>query len=276
MTDAVRGVTKAIVSNDDTAQTTDGTGLTAFGPDGFTVGADTDYSDTTGVGMVAWNWKETPAAGFDIVSYTGTGVPATIFHNLGVVPAMMIVKNLTSVENWQVYHKYMNAIPEDYYMELNTTAVATDDVTAWNDTAPTSSVFTVGTKNATNKDTDSFIAYLFGDIEGYSKMGSYVANENADGPFIYTGFKPAVVLIANVENATHGWYWYDNKRDVHNPEQSRLMPNDTSVELYTDPTLDFVSNGFKLRTASTFVNDDGETNIYMAFAESPFKYSNAR
>ena len=210
-------------------------------------------------------------SGFSIVTYEGTEAAATVAHGLSQAPELILFKNIDSSLFWPVYNKIIDATD---YLILDTTAARADSDGYFNDTEPTSTVFSLGDKTNLNRDT--CIAYCFHSVEGYSKVGSYVANENADGPFIYTGFRPALVLIKNVDNGSHGWFWYDNKRDTYNAEQSRLMPNVSTEELYTNPTLDFVSNGFKLRTASTFVNDDTETNLYMAFAESPFKYSNAR
>ena len=249
------------------------------------------YYNTSGATYVSWNWKETPTAGFDIVSYTGTGVARTVSHNLGVVPSMIIVKDLSTAENWHVYHKDMNATPEDYYMELNTTLAGTDDVFAWNDTAPTSSVFTVGTKNGTNKDTDSFIAYLFADIEGYSKTGVYSGNltSGSDGTFIYLGFKPALFMVKNLTSAYYDtqasdWLLWDNKRAPsltgppnYNANTENAWVNTNGNEATSQGhAIDFVSNGVKQRSSGGSQNETTQSYIYYAVASHPFKYSNAR
>jgi len=297
LTDVGRGVTKALISNDASIESTDTTGLTVFGTDGFTVGADTDYSDTTGTGMVSWNWKgggtavsntagdddtmgvmvsANTTAGFSIVTYTGKGNAATIGHGLGVVPEMIILKRYDaggSGAGWYVYQKHMDAsAPEDKYMQLQDTTAVADGTWTWNDTPPTSSVFSVGSDVNTTGDTNTFVAYCFASTEGYSKVGGYEGNGNADGSFIYTGFRPAFIMTKSVDS-TSDWQMFDDKRIGYNVDNNELHANGGTVEVTTD-FIDIVSNGFKNRTAGD--PNIVDTFIYIAFAESPFKYSNAR
>jgi hypothetical protein len=296
LTDSVRGVTKALSSDSTNAETTDSTGLTAFGADGFTVGSDTNYSDTTGSGMVAWNWKAggaastiaagsidgtnptiassvsaNPTAGFSVVGYTSpnTTVDETIGHGLSAAPEMVIVKNLDSAWNWDVYTA---ALTSGYDLKLNAQDAQASG--RWSTTAPTASVVTVK-YNYEHGTTNQFIAYCFHSIEGYSKVGSYVGNANADGTFVYCGFKPAYLLIKRTDGVKN-WFLHDDKRSTYNIiDGETLRPNTSEAEVSTTgAAMDFVSNGFKQRTADDGYNSG--TYLYLAFAESPFKYSNAR
>jgi hypothetical protein len=299
LTDSVRGVTKAISSDSNNAETTDSTGLTAFGTDGFTVGADTNYCDTTGDGMVAWCWKAggtavsntdgtitssvsaNTTAGFSIVGYTGNGtLGATVGHGLSSAPEMLIVKNRTTTYDWAVYHKSVASDAETDFLFLNTTAGASDDNGYWNDTAPTNSVFTIGNYGRVNTSTSNYIAYCWHSVEGYSKFGQYTGNGNADGPFIYTGFKPKYFLLKNV-TATAGsggqhWQIADTERHPLNPVDANLLAEATSADSNAWSIKDFLSNGVKIRGSNYAMNQDGDTYIYMAFAERPLKYARAR
>jgi hypothetical protein len=286
--DAVRGVTKRLFSNSTAAEGTDVQTLTSFDSDGFTTGNNRATGGDAGNGMVSWNWlgsngtvantdgsisstvSANTTSGFSIVSYTGTGANATVGHGLGVTPKMMIVKNRTTVTNWHVYHK---AIGATKYLHLNLTNAEGTASSVWNDTAPTSSVFSIGTGDGTNKSGDNIIAYCFAEKTGYSKFGSYTGNGNADGTFIYTGFKPAFVLTKSSSNsgASYNWQMWDNKRNTYNAVDTQLRPN-TSESDNPDVSysMDFVSNGFKMRGTNTNQNGSGSTYIYMAFAENPF------
>lgn len=262
--DVVRGVTKRLVSNLSSAQTTI-SGLTSFNSDGFTVGA-ADTANTNSNTYVAWNWKETATAGFDIVGYTGDGnAGRTVAHNLSAVPEMIIVKRYNDgTASWMVYHQ---SLGNTKYLSLDTTA-AEDTLAAWNDTTPTSSLFSVGSDQRVNASGASYIAYVFAEVKGFSKFGSYAANEDTNGPMIYTGFKPAFVLIKQ-SNLTRDWFMFDNKRDPDNVVKQQIEANSSGAEDAYD-NLDFISNGFKIRTTSATLNDAGGTYIYMAFAENPF------
>jgi hypothetical protein len=274
--DAVRGVQQQLESNTTTDETTESTGLTAFGSDGFTVGS-LSQVNTNNDTYVAWNWKESTTSKFDIVTYTGNGSARTISHNLGVVPNMIIVKARTTAstdQGWPVYHSANTAAPETDYLLLNTDAATADLDTVWNDTAPTSSVFSVGTNALVNANNDTYVAYLFANVAGYSAFGSYTGNGNADGPFVYTGFRPAFVMIKRADNIAD-WVIIDDERSAYNVANLYLRPNDSASEVTSD-RLDFISNGFKLRTTGANVNFSGDTYIYMAFAENPFSIALAR
>ena len=220
-------------------------------------------------------------SGFSIVKFEGTGSNATVAHGLGVAPDLIIVKSTTSTQSWLVYQSAAGVSggsdPETDYLFLNSTAAITDDNSAWNDTAPTSTVFSVGTSWASNKSTETYVAYCFASVEGYSKVGTYVGNNNVEGTFVYTGFRPAFVMAKDV-NATESWNLLDNKRNAYNPVTLPVWADLTSVEgaYGGSGAIDFLSNGFKLRATNGTINGSTNTWVYLAFAESPFKYANAR
>ena len=274
--DAVRLYYNRIESNNDSAQLDAGqTGatnqnVTSFDSDGFGVkngGAVNASGDT----YVAWQWKESATAGFDICSWTGNGSAQNISHNLSKVPTMIIVKNRTDAgADWYIYNVH-NGNTHSMILNTNTAKVGAYSDN-WNNTTPTSSVFTVGSSNSTGgSSSDNMIAYVFTDIKGYSKFGSYTGNGNADGTFVYTGFKPAFIIVKKT-NAAEDWELFDNKRLGYNVDNNNVVPNTTSAEATSD-RLDIVSNGFKFRTAAGSVNASGDSFIYMAFAENPFTTS---
>ena len=277
--DAVRGATKHIQANDASGEATDTDTLDSFLSDGFQVDADNEVN-TSGEDYVAWCWKETADAGFDIVSYTGNATNRTISHSLSAVPHLMIVKNRASSVNWTVYHHKNTSAPETDRLLLNEPDATGDSDAEWNDTAPTSSVFTVGTGNSPNQDGNAIIAYLWSEKQGFSKFGSYVGNGNADGTFIYTGFRPAWILIKQTD-ASRAWNMYDNKRVLFRAASTGYGFNSgVDMRLYANTTgdeenyasFDFLSNGFKAKTNNAYLNDG--TYVYIAFAESPFVNSN--
>jgi hypothetical protein len=217
-------------------------------------------------------------AGFSIVSYSGNNVTgATVSHSLGVEPSMIIVKSRTGTAgygNWGVYHKDLGATKVIY---LNTTGAQSTAIGPWNNTAPTSSVFSLGNDGGfgfqvTGQD---YIAYCFANTDGYSKAGSYTGNGSTNGPFVYTGFRPAFVLLKKSSAAGDNWSIYDTGRDPYNVATKYLIPNSSQTEGSTT-SLDFVSNGFKIRASGSWINTSSATYIYLAFAENPFKYANAR
>jgi hypothetical protein len=270
--DTTRLATKQLSSDTTGDEATSSTGLTAFDSNGFTLGTST-LVNTSGTQYVAWAWDEAPIAGLDIVSYTGTGANATIPHNLGVAPKMLIVKARTTAgadQGWPVWHE---SIANTTYLQLNSTAATATGTNYWNSTSPTSSVFSVGTNAAVNTSADTYIAYAFAEVEGFSKIGSYTGNANANGPFVYCGFRPSFILIKS-RTAVDAWLIYDNERNTFNVASSNLVPNTSAAEA-TISGIDFVSNGFKLRTITTTPNA-AQTYIFAAFAESPFKYARAR
>ena len=277
--DSVRGVTKYLRSNASQDSRVDADSLTDFDSNGFTVDADANgigvnYGDEN---QVAWCWKESATSGFDIVSFTGNATARTISHSLSAVPAFITVKNIdqdtsgSGSAHWFTYHKGNTAAPETDYLELDTSDATADDATIWNDTAPTSSVFSVGTSDGTNKSGDDFIAYLFAEKQGFSKFGVYTGNGNADGAFVYTGFRPAFLIIMNADSGGSNKYIFDNKRLGYNLDNNRLDVN-TSAAQGTDDRLDLLSNGFKSRNTG---NPNTATSwVYLAFAEAPLVNSN--
>jgi hypothetical protein len=292
--DAVRGVQKQVVSNNAGDQTTQTTGLTAFGSDGFTTGALAEMN-TSAATYVAWNWKAngagssntsgsitatvsaSAASGFSVVTYTGTGVGATVGHGLGVAPQLIFVKGRdTGTADWFVYTSTQAA---NKFLVLNTTAAAAVDVTAWNNTAPTSTVFSVGGAYSTSWSGKAYVAYCFAPVAGYSAFGYYIGNASTDGTFVYTGFRPRYVMIKVSVASTNNWSILDTSRSPYNVSTQILAANDSLAEYTTaDSQIDILSNGFKLRstTFASGINQSGVTYIYAAFAESPFKYSLAR
>ncbi|MDP6772067.1 MAG: hypothetical protein QF704_15295, partial [Anaerolineales bacterium] len=208
-------------------------------------------------------------AGFSIITYTGTGATGTIAHGLGAVPELIICKQRSNAESWGVYHGSNTAAPETDYLLLDTTAATADNSNRWGDTAPTSSVFTVDTANEVNTDARTYVAYVFTSIQGYSKFGGYTGNGDADGTFIYTGFKPAWVMWKETSEGNRGWMIHDSARSTINPVDNYILADSSNAEANYD-FADFLSNGFKQRHTSTYANGDGVTYIYMAFAESPF------
>jgi len=288
--DSVRGVAKGLFSDltnaEDTASPT--SYVQAFNSNGFSVNIGTN-SNANGATYVGWQWQAgqgstssntsgsitstvsvNATAGFSIVTYTGTGANATVGHGLGVAPSMMIIKQRNSAQSWSVYHASLGATKRLY---LNLTDAVETTTTAWNSTAPTSSVYSVGTSAATNGNGNTFVAYCWADVSGYSKAFSYTGNGSADGPMVYLGFRPTFVMFKRTDT-TSGWYIHDSSRNTSNVVNLRLLPNTSDAEA-TVTTLDFLSNGFKLRTSDVDRNASGGTYIGMAWASNPFKNSNA-
>jgi len=284
--DAVRGVQKQLESNTTTAETTETTGLTAFGTTGFTIGA-LAQMNTSAATYVGWQWnaggstvtntsgsisaqvRANPTAGFSVVTWTSTGANATVGHGLGVAPKMVIVKGRSAVSQWFTWHTSLTS--GAYALILNLTDAQASYPTVFNSTTPTSNVFSVGT-SLTNGTTA--VAYCWAEVAGYSKFGSYTGNGSNDGPFIYLGFRPRFVLIKSSTGAEN-WWLLDSARSANNVASLYLHPNTTNAD-QSFATMDFLSNGFKLRYNGAAVNANGATLIYAAFAENPFKYANAR
>ena len=273
--DSVRGVTKMLCTQNTDGESTTSNSLTAFGSDGFSVGSLNRVNQSSNK-IASWNWKE-QAGVFDIVSYTGNGSGRTISHSLGSVPKFMICKDRNNVKNWGTYHVAIGPGSDAGY--LNNIVVPEANNNFWNNTNPTSSVFSVGTDNTYNGNGIPYIIYLFGD-SSMSKCGSYTGLGGTNYPFIYTGFKPAFVM-AKRTNATSNWVIYDNKRQYsliegqYNPQRPRLTSNinDAESSFTSDNGVDFVSNGFVVRDNSNdayTINISGSNYIYIAFAESPF------
>jgi hypothetical protein len=286
--DSVRGTgAKGISSNLTSAEGADaGTSISSFNSNGYTISAGDAISDTS---AVAWQWQAgqgtttvntsgatssnvsvNSTAGFSVVTYTGTGANTTIGHGLSSAPKMVIVKNKGAAVAWAAWH---TSIANTQYLVLNTDAAVATGATWWNSTTPTSSVISVGTSTSTNASGNTYVAYCWAEIAGFSKFGSYTGNGSADGPFIYTGFRPKFVLVKNSQTGG-SWVIHDTSRNTYNVADSTLYPNYSNAEASADAPFDILSNGFKFR--GTGVNDSGETHIYMAYAENPFKNSNAR
>ena len=263
--DSVRGQSKYIFPNAANAEGTASTGiLNSFNSDGFTLG-NNDGVNANSETFVAWQWKKV-AGVFDIQTYSGASNTRTISHNLGVVPKAMIFKRLDDGA-WIVYHA--DAGGADKYLVLNTNAAVDTATTLFNNTVPTSSVFSVGNTNSTNGSGIDYVVYLIGNKQGVSKCGSYTGNGNANGPYIHLGFKPAFVM-AKKSSGTEDWSITDNKMNTFNVCNNKLRPNSTSQESTGNAHIDFTAQGFKWRSTSGEFNASGSTYIYMAFAENPF------
>ena len=289
--DAIRGVNKNIKSNDTQGEITASDQLMSFDSDGFTLGADGSVNGTGAAGIVAWNWKANgqgssntdgsinttytsvnTTAGFSIITYTGTGSAGTIGHGLGVKPDFWQIKARSETRAWYGWHKNLSLGDK---ITLNESGAKTTDTSLFGTNAPTNQVINLGASVGVNNSGQTFVCYAFAEKTGYSKAGLYTGNDSLDGPFCYTGFKPAFVLIKK-KDQTASWFIMDNKRDPHNEMIRDLRPDLTDAEnantTYND--LDFVSNGFKIREDNGDMNASGQDYIYLAFAEAPLVGSN--
>ena len=295
--DSIRGASNRLVSNATSAEASVSM-VNSFDSDGFTLNTDSNVNGT-GRTYVAWNWlaggtassnsdgsatstvSANTTAGFSIVSYTGTGSVDTFGHGLGAKPNVMIQKKRSGSAAWTVYHDKVASDPATDYLYLNSTAAVADYADHFNDTEPTSSVFTLGTDTSINGSGATNIMYCFTEKKGYSKFTSFTGNGSAtDGPFLYLGFRASFVIIKRTDT-TANWQMYDNKRDGYNgagyPAKGNesLRPNSSAAESSaTGYDIDILSNGIKLRNSNTTMNSSGATHIVMAFAESPFVNSN--
>ena len=284
--DSVRGGTKVVYSNETNAEATSSNLITSFDSDGFSLGTANEVNGNTNT-FASWNWlaggtassntdgditssvSVNTTAGFSIVSYTGTGSNATVGHGLGVAPKVLILKSRTRSDGqWTVGSDMLGW---SKFLFLDATS-AEQTFNLYQNTAPTSSVFYLSGDGGVNQSSGSMIGYAFAEKKGYSKFGSYTGNGNADGPFVYTGFRPAWVLV-KLSSGVDDWQILDNKRSPHNIVGGYLRPNSSSVTVDND-VIDFTSVGFKLRTSAGSWNPSGGTFIYMAFAESPLVNSN--
>jgi len=287
LSDAIRGTNNFLSSNSTASENTASGTLTAFNSDGFSLGTQGIVNDNTFT-FVSWNWKANGAgvtntagtitstvsanttSGFSIVTWTGNGSAGTIGHGLGVAPSMIIWKNRSAIGSWIVGHSSLTSW--SYYLPLQATSAQTLDTSTFNGTAPTSSVWSIG---AYNTNANNFVAYCFAPISGFSAFGSYTGNGSTDGPFVYLGFRPRYVMIKRIDTAGGNWIVLDSVRDTYNVEKNILYPNLSNAEGVAD-YLDFLSNGFKLRTTDGNGNASGLGFIYAAFAENPFKNALAR
>ena len=297
--DSVRGVKARLRTDANNAEyTADATnGFDSFDSDGFTLEADDSSLGTNEdtEDYVAWCWKAgtsfsndasatsvgsldsagsiNTTAGFSIIQWTnGTSSAQTIAHGLSAVPKMIIMKVTGAAGSWNTYHGANTSAPETDGLYLNSTAATEDNAAFWNDTAPTSAVYSTGTNG--NLINNTLVAYCFAEKQGFSKFGSFVGNGNVDGPFVFLGFRPAFILIKKTTGGTANWIAYDNKRLGYNPTTQRLLPNVTDAEQTISDDIDFLSNGFKMRTSGTGENHADNTHVYAAFAEAPFVNSN--
>ena len=265
--DAQRGATK-VQHIKAGGEITDTDTLDSFTSDGFQVDADVKVNTNT-EDYVAWCWKESTTSGFDIDLFDGTGATRTEAHGLSAVPHFWVISRLDEADGsrWCVYHHKNTDAPETDNLQLSTDA-ATVDVTRWNDTAPTSSVFSLSDDTSVNGDGGEFSAYLWTGKQGFSKFGTYEGTGNADGAFVYTGFRPAFVMMKCIDSSGTDWNIWDNRRPGYNPNYY-LPPNKNLAEV-TAHELDLLSNGFKARANNNDQNKAANTYIYMAFAEAPF------
>lgn len=276
LVDSARGNDAILFSNLTNAETSVGTTGTQLQitANGFTAIQRVSYQATNqnGVTYADWCWKEGASAGFDIVTYTGTGANRTVAHSLGVTPSMMIVKSRSSgADGWPVFH---SSVGNGSALVLNSTSAINTNSVWWNNTSPSSSVFTVGTNTGVNGNAATYVAYLFAEVAGYSKFGKYTGNGSADGPFLYCGFRPRFVMMKRTDS-TGNWFIDDSSRVGYNVIQSDLLAEASNAEGNYNGGVDFLSNGFKLK-ATANGNASGGTFIFMAFAENPFRNSLAR
>jgi hypothetical protein len=286
MWDVARGVTQRLKINEDSAEDTDGTAQLTFETDGFDLDTTDPNFNGSGRTYVAWQWKTQGGAGssntdgsinttttslnstskFSVSTYTGTGSNATIGHGLGTAPTVVWIKRRDSSAGWAVYHSGLASTSK--YLKLNNTDAEASSSSYWNTTAPTSSVISIGTDDAVNASSGTYVAYAFAEVEGYSKFSKFTGNGSTDGAFIYTGFKPACVIIKRF-NSTGDWVIIDNQRVGLNPDNNDLDINNKDGE-GTNDYIDILANGFKCRSSDSNVNADSSTYVVMAFAEMPF------
>ena len=284
--DAVRGHSKIVFPDTSDAEDTSANCLTSFNSDGFTVGTNSGFNGSSAT-YVAWCWKANGSgsanndgsinttstsanstSGFSISKFTATGSAATIGHGMSAIPKMIWVKRTDSSGSWQVYHASLGATK---YLELQNNQEVYASSARWNDTTPTSSVFSIAGEFLSSA---VHISYAFAEKTGYCKIGSYQGNGNADGPMLFMGQKPAWIMVKKTSASGDSWTILDNKRDTFNVSKARLFPDQNAAESTSTDVGDFVSNGFKIRTTAGTWNDDGGTYVFMAFAESPFVNSN--
>tara|TARA_R100000655_G_scaffold44308_2_gene81012 strand:- start:1989 stop:2996 length:1008 start_codon:yes stop_codon:yes gene_type:complete len=274
--DSVRGSTKRVFPNLNSGEGTESTSVTSFDSDGFTLGADGIANGGSGKTYVAWCWKESTTCGFDIVTYTGdASTDRSISHGLSVAPKTMWIKNRSGAHAWMVYHDVLgsNSGTTRRFLQLDNTNGQNNGGTGDFPAPPTSSVFKVGNFDTMNKSGDNIVAYLFHEVRGFSKYGLYVGNGSTDGALVHCGFRPAWLMTKEYKNGTGHWRIRDNKRSTFNPvgivSHANASTGDTSED-----DVDFLSNGFKIRTSGGENNGSGDVYAFWAFAEAPFVNSN--
>ena len=294
LNDSNRGAGKFLYPNLTDAEGNYPTDFSSFNSNGFSLGTGTGpITNASGGTYVAWQWQAgqgstssntsgtitsnvsvNTTAGFSVVTYTGTGSNATVGHGLGVAPSMVIVKQRNTTGAWLVGHA--NMTNWTYYLLLNQTVAQAVNTAVWNSTAPTSTVFSLGTDTNVNTNTGTYVAYCWAEIAGFSKFTSYVGNGSTDGPFVFLGFRPKFILIKNTTTAGYSWQILDTARNTYNVMNAQLFPNSSAAEDTTNVLVDYLSNGFKLRNGDGAQNLNSNTYIVAAWAENPFKNSNAR
>ena len=274
LTDDIRGLNKPVFPNGNDPEGTEDN-YTSFDSDGFSL-KNASVNENTRT-YVSWCWKEDATAGFDIVSYTGNATNRTISHSLSAIPHWILIKNLDSsssgAEHWLVYHQ---GIDNTHALLLNQTDAKIDDATYFQDTDPTSSVFSIGTADRCNKNTEDNIAYLWSEKQGYSKMGSYTGNGDNNGTFVFTGFSPAFIMIKKT-SGTGQWGMNDTKRafnDEYGNDDSVFADSNAAETTSGSLNVDFLSNGFKLRSDNNEYNANGESYVFITFAKAPIVNSN--
>jgi hypothetical protein len=289
--DVIRGTDQGLSSSSTTNELTRSSSVTAFGSTGFTLGTNADVNGSANT-YVGWVWdagsstvtntagsitssvRANATAGFSVVTYTGNSTAgATVGHGLGVAPAFIISKSRSNSSEWSCYHQSLGNAQS---IILNTTAAAGSSST-WNSTSPTSTVITLGVSGSTNFSGYTHVIYAFAPVVGYSSFGSYTGNGSSDGPFVYTGFRPAFVMLKESSASGNGWEIRDSMREPYNDSnRTILLPNLSNAEITDAFPIDFTSSGFKVRNTGGGSNNSGATYIYAAFAESPFNYARAR
>ena len=286
--DAVRGITKGLESNSTGAEFTSTDYYSSFDSDGFTIaagssGAGNGSSQTAvqwcwlgangtssnGNGSITSTVSANTTSGFSIVTTTGTGSAATVGHGIGIAPKMVIGKRRDSGSSqWRVFNSNLSSASHILFLD-STDAEQSGNSATWNNTAPTSTVFSVAGSGDVNASSGTFVFFCFAEVKGFSKFGKYSGNGNADGTFVYTGFKPAWIMVKKFNSSGDEWNIFDNKRDVDNVMQQRLVANVNAANA-AGTYVDFLSSGFKFRTTNNLGNGSGNSYIYMAFAENPF------
>ena len=287
--DSSRGSDRQLKPNGTDAEDTHSPARITFETDGFDVDTtDQNYNQSSAT-YVAWQWianggttssnssgditttvQANTTAGFSIFTYTGTGTDGdTIGHGLGAVPDWIWIKARSIANDQTIYHSANTSAPETEFLIMQDTDATSDSNTRWSDTAPTSTLITLGNNAGVNGSTQTYVGYAFAEKQGYSKFGTYTGTSNADGPFIYTGFKPAWIILKR-SSSTGNWLMYDNKRDTDNEALSYVLSNKNDAESTAADGIDLLSNGFKIRRTGVSWNNSGDTYIYMAFAEHPF------
>ena len=292
--DAVRGATKYVKSDQTSAENTLAETLKSFDSDGFTVGTQGDVN-TNNINFASWNWKAgnsagssntdgnitstvsaNTTAGISVVTWTGTGNAQTVGHGLGSAPNMIMLKERSSTSQWQVSN---DALGWTKRLNLDDTSITDTTSYIWNDTAPTNQVFSIGTSGAVSENGQTYVAYCFAEKKGFSKFGIYKGrgsqSANNKYTFTYCGFAPAFLMVQNTQQGSDNWFIWDNKRPGYNQIQKYLSPNSANAEADSSSyAIDFLSNGFRLRSATGAINNNTEDIIYMAFAENPIVGSN--